>query len=209
MYPEHDRPHPESELFGTEPEPYLYAYAFTKKALVIGQRAYAQEFGMSCAAAVLPTVYGRGDSFGEDSHVMGALIGKFCRAKAQQQPEVEVWGDGHQRREFLYVDDAVDGILAVAEGATSPELNLATGESVSIREVAELIRCETEYHGAVRYEPQRFAGARHRVLSAARVRQELPWRPRVGLAEGVRRTVAAYRDTAGRAMAEPNAIGSR
>ncbi|MDO8836194.1 MAG: NAD-dependent epimerase/dehydratase family protein, partial [Vicinamibacterales bacterium] len=139
MYPDHDRPHPETEMYGTEPEQYLYAYAFTKKALVIGQRAYCQEFGLSAVSGVLPTIYGPGDSFSEDSHVMGALIGKFCRAVDDGLDRVEVWGDGHQEREFLYVDDAVDGILAAAHRGVSPCLNMGSGRAVAIRTLAELI----------------------------------------------------------------------
>ena len=192
MYPDHERPHPENELYGTEPEPYLFAYAFTKKALLVGQQAYCQEFGLSAASAVLPTVYGPGDSFAEDSHVMGALIGKFSRAVAEGRAEVEIWGDGNQEREFLYVDDAVDGILAVAERADSPVLNLGQGRAYSIRELAETIRDATGFQGRIHYNTDRFVGAPKRLLDVARVRTELQWSPQTSLAEGIRNTVANY-----------------
>lgn len=194
MYPDHDRPHPETEMYGTEPEEYLYAYAFTKKALIIGQRAYCQEFGLSAASAVLSTVYGPGDSFMESSHVMGALIGKFCRAVKEGRDAVEVWGDGSQEREFLHVDDAVDGILTVATKAKSPVLNLGTGEGVKVSLIAEIIKRETGFQGEIRYNRDRFVGARRRVLSTERVRQELGWTPQVTLEEGIRRTIAFYLD---------------
>ena len=193
MYPDHERPHPETEMYGTEPEEYLYAYAFTKKALVIGQRAYCQEFGLSGASAVLSTVFGPGDSFREDSHVMGALIGKFARGARDGADSVEVWGDGSQEREFLFVQDAVSGILAVAAGARSPVLNVGTGQGVTVREVAETIREEVGFDGEIRYNTDRFVGAKRRVLSMDLARSEIGWKPEVSLREGIRRTIEAYR----------------
>lgn len=193
MYPDHDEPHPETELYGTEPEPYLFAYAFTKKALLIGQQAYCKEFGLSAASAVLPTVYGPGDSFAENSHVMGALIGKFSRAAAQNLPEVEVWGDGSQEREFLFVEDAVDGIVSVAERAESPVLNLGEGKAYTIREVAETIKQVTGYTGKIRYNSDRFVGAKSRLLDVGKVQAELGWKPATRLEEGIRRTLSTYR----------------
>ena len=193
MYPDHDRPHPESEMYGTEPEEYLYAYAFTKKALVIGQRAYCQEFGLSAVSLVLPTVYGPDDSFKEDSHVMGALIGKFCRAADAGLDSVEVWGDGTQEREFLHVEDAVDGLLTAADAAKSAVLNLGTGQGISVGAIAELIRQESGYRGETRFNPDRFVGAKRRVLSADLTRKELGWAPRVPLRDGIRKTIDSYR----------------
>lgn len=193
VYPDHDRPHPESEIYGTEPEHYLYAYAFTKKALVMGQRAYCQEFGLSAASAVLPTVYGPGDSFAENSHVMGALIGKFGRAARDGSPSVDVWGDGLQEREFLYVEDVVTGLLRVATGETSPVINLGTGEGVSVKRLAELVARETGYTGRIRYATDRFVGARRRVMSVELASRELGWRASTSLEQGVRETVTAFR----------------
>jgi GDP-L-fucose synthase len=197
MYPDHDRPHPETEMYGTEPEQYLYAYAFTKKALIIGQRAYCQEFQMSAASVVLPTVYGPSDSFAEDSHVMGALIGKFCRAAKEGKRSVEVWGDGHQEREFLHVEDAADGIMDAAAKAKSPVLNLGMGEGASIRHITEIIQRESGFKGEVCYNTQRFVGAHRRVLNIDKARQEIGWAPKVTLQEGIRRTIAYYLDKVG------------
>lgn len=189
MYPEHDQPHPETELYGTEPEPYLFAYAFTKKALLIGQQAYCKEFGMSATSVVLSTVYGPGDSFLESSHVMGALIGKFARAAKAGDAEVEVWGDGSQEREFLYIDDAVEGILDAAQNAAWPVLNLGVGRTWTIRELAEEIQRQTGFKGKIRFNTDRFVGAKRRVLDVTRVRDELAWRPKTELADGIRATI--------------------
>ncbi len=199
MYPDHDRPHPETEIYGTEPEQYLYAYAFTKKALIIGQRAYCQEFQLSATSVVLPTVYGPNDSFAEDSHVMGALIGKFCRAVKEGRNTVEVWGDGLQEREFLHVDDAAEGIIAAATKARSSVLNLGMGQGVTIKCIAEIVQRESGFKGKVCYNPQRFVGARRRVLCSDKATQEIDWRPRITVEEGIRRTIAHYLDKVGRA----------
>lgn len=196
MYPDHDRPHPETELYGTEPEEYLFAYAFTKKALLVGQRAYCEEFGLSAVSLVLPTVYGPGDSFMEDSHVMGALIGKFCRAEKEGRKSVEVWGDGNQQREFIFVEDAVDGIAAAATTtATSPVLNLGTGLGVSVRDIAQIIRDESKFSGATVYNTDRFVGASRRVLCIDRIKREIGWAAQTELKEGIRRTIAYYRNS--------------
>ena len=189
MYPDHDRPHPETELYGTEPESYLFAYAFTKKALLIGQEAYCKEFGLSAVSTVLSTVYGPGDSFAESSHVMGALIGKFIRAARDGAEEVEVWGDGTQEREFLFVDDAVRGVIDAALNAKSPVLNLGVGRAYSIQELAETIKSLTGFQGRIRYNEDRFVGAMRRVLDVGRVHAELAWRPQVDLIDGIRRTI--------------------
>ncbi|HVJ85279.1 MAG TPA: NAD-dependent epimerase/dehydratase family protein, partial [Caulifigura sp.] len=189
MYPEGDQAHPESELYGTEPEPYLFAYAFTKKALLIGQNAYCREFGLSATSAVLSTVYGPGDSYLETSHVMGALIGKFSRAAREGLPEVEVWGDGTQEREFLFVEDAVEGILCAAEEAKSPVLNLGVGSTATVRQIAETIAGIVGFKGTIRYNTDRFVGAKRRYLDVTLARNELTWRPRTDLTDGIRKTV--------------------
>jgi len=207
MYPDHDRPHPESEMYGTEPEPYLFAYAFTKKALVIGQRAYRQEFGLSATTAVLPTVYGPGDSFEVDSHVMGALIGKFGRAAQAGDATVEVWGTGEQEREFLFVEDAASGIIEVALAPDDTFVNLGTGEGVRIAELARLVAQATKFEGRIVFAPQRFVGAHRRVLSVERARRELGWRAKTSLVDGIMATTDAFRALSPRSSDYPPTAG--
>lgn len=202
MYPSHGDPHPESELYGTEPEDYLFAYAFTKKALLIGQRAYAREHGLRSTSVILPTVYGPGDSFAENSHVVGALIGKFVHAARVGAPFVEVWGDGRQEREFLYVEDAADGIIAAAMRADADVLNLGSGAAHSIAEIAELIRAASGFAGRIVYRTDRFVGVQRRVLDVAKVRELLGWTAATSLRDGLERTVRGHRDGLDRAASE-------
>ena len=193
MYPDHDRPHPESELWGTEPEPYLFSYAFTKKALLIGQRAYCQEFHLSASSLVLPTVYGPRDDFAETSHVMGALIGKFVRAQRSGAPEVEVWGDGAQEREFIHVDDVVDALLLVSEMREPPDvLNLGVGRCESIGSLARSIAELAGFQGKIVFNSDRFVGAKTRMLDNTRITRELGWKPKVEIRAGVASAIEWY-----------------
>jgi GDP-L-fucose synthase len=195
MYPPHDNAHPETELWGTEPEEYLFSYAMTKKALLVGQRAYRQEFKLSCTSVVLPTVYGREDSFAENSHVMGALIGKFVRAQVTGSPTVEVWGNGDQEREYLYVEDAVDGILAAADKSTLEVLNLGSGRAYTIKEIVEQIQQASEFKGTVNYNPTKFTGVKKRLLDVQMAKKHLNWTAQTDIRDGIEKTVAWYRNS--------------
>ena len=192
MYPSTPHPHPESELLGHEPEDYLFAYAMTKKALLIGQRAYRQEFGLKSASIVLPTVYGPGDSFSENSHVVGALVGKFVRAARSGAEAVEVWGNGKQEREFLLVDDACDGIILAAEKSDADALNIGTGEAYSVGDIARWISEAAGFKGRIAFNENRFVGVSKRVLDVSRAREVLGWQATTPIRDGLKRTVERY-----------------
>jgi GDP-L-fucose synthase len=201
LYPSTEHPHPESELWGHEPEDYLFAYAFTKKALLIGQRAYRQEHGLNSTSVVLPTVYGGGDSFAENSHVVGALVGKFVRAARAGAPTVEVWGTGEQQREFLLVEDAADGIIKAALHSTEPALNLGMGDAYAISDIAHWIKDAAGFKGEIVYNNSKFVGVRKRMLDVTKVREVLGWTAETSIREGLRKTVDWYTDHLGRASA--------
>jgi GDP-L-fucose synthase len=192
MYPSHPEAHPESEVYGTEPEDYLFAYAFTKKAQLIGQRAYAREHGLRATSVILPTVYGPGDSFAENSHVVGALVGKFVRAARSGAKTVEVWGNGEQEREFLHVADAADGIIAAALRSNEDVLNLGTGHAYSVGHIARLIKDAAACQSEIVYNSQRFTGVRRRVLDVSRMRDVIGWTAPTSLEAGLAATVAWY-----------------
>lgn len=192
MYPSVDHPHPESELWGHEPEDYLFAYAMTKKALLVGQRAYRREHGLSSTSVVLPTVYGPGSGFEENSHVVGALIGKFVKAVRSGTDTVEVWGNGEQEREFLLVDDAVDGILAAAEKSTAEALNIGSGEAHRISDLARWIAEAAGFGGLIKYNEDRFVGVKTRMLDVALTRKSLGWFAKTPIKIGLARTVGWY-----------------
>jgi GDP-L-fucose synthase len=200
MYPSHSDPHPETELVGTEPEDYLFAYAFTKKAMLIGQRAYRQEHGLTCTSVILPTIYGPGDSFAENSHVMGALTGKFVRAARTAAPTVEVWGDGTQEREFLFVEDAADGIITAAQSSDVDVLNLGVGAACSVGQVALCLKRAAGFRGEIVFNSNRFIGVKTRVLDVTRTRQVLGWTAPTSIEDGIARTVRWYSASLGHAL---------
>ena len=193
MYPPHDNPHPESELWSTEPEEYLYSYALTKKALLIGHKAYKQEYGLDCTSLILPTVYGPGDRFSEDSHVMSALIGKFVRASMNNLPFVEVWGDGQQEREFLYIDDAVDGIIEAARETNELVHNLGVGQTDTIFEIAQMIKKASNYKGEINFNKNKFTGVKKRVMNVNLIKENIGWEAKTSSWEGIQKTVNWYR----------------
>lgn len=192
MYPPHERPHPETELWGTEPEDYLYSYAITKKALLVGHKAYTQEYGGRCTAVILPTVYGPGDSFAIDSHVMGALIGKFVRAQINNKSTVEVWGDGNQEREFIYIDDAIDGITTVAANTEELVHNLGTGRTYSIKKIASIIKEISGFQGDIIFNTNRFVGVSKRSLDCQLIKKNLGWEARTSIYDGIKQTIQWY-----------------
>lgn len=195
VYPNRDEPIAESAMWGTEPEDYLFAFAPTRKALVIGQRAYRQQHGLHSTTVVLPTIYGPGDSFAENSHVIGALVGKLVRAARSGQASVEIWGTGEQEREFMHVDDAADGILLAAAKAESPVLNVGLGKAHSIAFIAETIRRLAGFSGELAFNPSKFVGVRRRLLDSSLASKEIGWRPSIALEAGLESTVAWYRDS--------------
>lgn len=195
VYPTRSEPLAESDMWGTEPEPYLFAFGATRKALVIGQRAYRQERGLSSTTVVLPTLFGPGDSFAENSHVVGALIGKFVRGTKLGHPEVEVWGTGAQEREFLHVRDAADAIILAAERGESPVLNMGTGQTHSIAFIAETIRRAAGFPGVLRFDTSKFVGVARRVLDSSLAKAELDWQPSISLESGLAQTVAWYQSS--------------
>jgi GDP-L-fucose synthase len=193
IYPSHERPHNEEEAYGTEPEEYLFAYALTKKAQLIGQKAYEKQYGLRSSSVVLPTVYGPSDSFAENSHVMGALIGKFVRASITNAELVEVWGDGQQEREFLFVNDAAEGVITAAEQQTSELINIGSGVTSTIKEIAELIARHSGYRGQIAFNKNRFVGVSRRVMDVRRAATELGWRASTSIEDGIRETVSYYK----------------
>lgn len=194
VYPSHPEPHPENEIYHSEPEDYLFAYAYTKKCQLIGQKAYGREHGLTSTSVALPTVFGPGDSFAENSHVVGALIGKFVRAARNDSPTVEVWGDGTQEREFLYVDDAADGIIAAALNSEEEFLNLGTGTAHSIREISEIIASLSGFKGEIVQNIAKFTGVSCRVLDVSLMKDRIGWSSKTQLEDGLKRTIAAYHE---------------
>jgi GDP-L-fucose synthase len=210
-----DQPIREDALLTGKLEPTNEPYAIAKIAGIKLCESYNRQYGATHGVdfrSVMPSnLYGPGDNYHlENSHVVPALIQRFHLAKISRTPSVLIWGSGRARREFLYVDDMVEGCLnvmdlsrAAYEQNTDPmrgHINLGTGEDVSIAELVEQIREVVGYEGSIRYDLAQPDGAPRKLLDVSRA-ATFGWRATVPLAEGLRRTYADYQ-TASRVAVE-------
>jgi GDP-L-fucose synthase len=194
-YPKHTPiPFSEAHLWDGYPEETNAPYGLAKKMLIVQSQAYRAQYGFN-AINLLPTnLYGPGDNFDtETSHVIPALVRRCLEARHAGRPRITCWGTGTPTREFLYVEDAAEAIVLAAERYdTSEPMNLGSGEEISMRELAELIRKATGYAGEIEWDPTRPDGQPRRCLDTTRARRELGFAARTPLKIGLERTVQWY-----------------
>ncbi len=185
-------PFREDDLWNGYPEETNAPYGLAKKMLLVQLQAYRQEYGFNGIYLLPANLYGPRDNFDlRTSHVIPAMIRKFLDAK---DGVVTLWGDGTPTREFLYVDDAVDGILTAAEKYDGADpVNLGTGTMVSIAELANTIAQRTGFTGRIEWDTSLPGGQPRRQIDASRAEERFGWRARVALDEGLRRTIDWYR----------------
>ena len=191
-------PFDERCLWDGYPEETNAPYGIAKRVTLTQLQAARQEYGFN-GIYVLPTnLYGVGDTFNpEQSHVIPALIKKFCDAMEVKQGDkpydVEVWGSGDASRDFLYVTDAVEGLLLLAEKYDRPEpVNLGSGEEIRIGVLVKLISDLTGFCGKIRWDRTKPDGQPRRVLRIWKAK-ELGWSPKVKLKEGLAKTIEFYK----------------
>lgn len=167
-------------------------YALAKIAGLKLCEAYRDQHGSNFISAMPTNLYGPGDNYDlNNSHVLPALLRKFHEAKENNAPEVEVWGTGTPRREFLHVDDLADACLHLMLHYDGKEpVNVGTGEDLTIRELVELVRDTVGYKGTVRFNTDKPDGTPRKLLDVSKL-AEAGWRYKTGLPEGVR---AVYRE---------------
>jgi GDP-L-fucose synthase len=141
------------------------------------------------------TIYGPNDDFDSESgHVIPSLIKRFHQAKEDSEPGVVVWGTGEPRREFLFVDDAVDAGIFLLNRCSVPEIiNVGCGGDISIKELAELIKEIVGYEGQVVFDESKPDGAPRKLLDNSRI-TDLGWKAKVSLEEGIRQTYNWYKE---------------
>jgi GDP-L-fucose synthase len=191
-YPKHSPvPFREDDLWNGYPEETNAPYGVAKKAILVGAQAYREQYGLN-GIFLLPTnLYGPRDNFDlETSHVIPALIRKMVEA----EEEVVLWGDGTPTREFLYVEDCVDGLVLAAERYDGPEpVNLGAAKEISIRDLAELVADVTGYEGRIVWDQTKPGGQPRRSVDATRAHELFGFEARTPLRDGLERTVAWYR----------------
>jgi GDP-L-fucose synthase len=188
------QPMPESCLLTGALEPSNEAYAIAKIAGLKLCQAYRRQYGCDFVSVMPTNLYGPHDNFDLASgHVLAALIAKTDAAIRQAGETVEIWGTGQPRREFLHVDDLADAVVFLMQNWSEDEpINIGSGEDVTIAELAGLIARVLGFTGRFVFDPSKPDGAPRKLLDVSKL-TALGWRPRIGLAEGIRQTYDWYR----------------
>jgi GDP-L-fucose synthase len=183
----------EDDLMSGALEPTNQWYAVAKIAGVMLCRAYRRQYACDFISAMPTNLYGETDNFDlESSHVVPALIAKAHAAKMNGDADMEVWGTGKPRREFLYVDDAADAIVHLMKYySDDAHINVGTGADISIAELVEIIRTVTGFEGGVRYITDKPDGTPVKRLDVTRL-NALGWKAKTDLRDGIERTYAWY-----------------
>ena len=178
-------------------EPTNEWYAIAKIAGIKMCQAYRREFGFNAISLMPTNLYGPGDNFDlQSSHVLPALIRKFHEAKGRKDKNVEIWGTGTPRREFLHVDDLAEAVLYLLRNYDAePIVNIGWGEDLTIRELAETIMSAIGYSGSLTFDHSKPDGTPRKLLDVSRL-QGLGWRPRISLRAGIESTYAWFKEHA-------------
>ena len=203
-YPKHTPvPFSEDELWNGYPEETNAPYGVAKKALLVMLQAYREQYGLNGIYLMPVNLYGPGDNFDlESSHVIPALIRKCEEARVAGRDEVVCWGTGSASREFLYVDDCADAIVAAAERYDGPEpVNVGASREVSIRELTETIARLTGFEGELAWDASKPDGQPRRCLDTRRARELFGFSASTSLEDGLRQTIAWFREHAATARA--------
>jgi len=188
-------PFREEDLWNGYPEETNAPYGIAKRALSVMLEGYHQEYGFNGVYLIPANLYGPGDHFDpESSHVIPAMIRRFCEAADRDQPAVVCWGTGSATREFLFVEDAAEAIVRAAEMHNDPKpLNLGTGEEISIADLAGRIARLCGFTGRIEWDPARPDGQPRRRIDTSRAAQLLRWKAATSLDEGLRQTLQWWR----------------
>jgi GDP-L-fucose synthase len=199
IYPKHaPQPMKEEHLLTGPLEPTNEPYAIAKIAGIKLCQAYARQHGADFVSVMPTNLYGPGDNFDlQTSHVLPALLRKFHEAREEGHPEVEIWGTGTPRREFMHVDDLADACLFLMQHPAPPDLiNVGVGRDISIRELAELIQEVVGYRGKLRFDTSKPDGTPRKLLDVSAI-SRLGWTPQVPLRDGIEATYLWYRERHG------------
>jgi GDP-L-fucose synthase len=187
-------PFRESQFWDGFPEETNAPYGIAKKTILVGAQGYREQYGLNSIFLLPTNLYGPRDNFDlETSHVIPALIRKMI----ESPEEIVLWGDGSPTREYLFVDDCVEGFLLAAERYDGPEpVNLGTGVETSIRRTAELVAEVVGFEGHIVWDTSMPNGQPRRSLDASRAKELFGFEARTQLREGLEKTVAWYREQA-------------
>ena len=189
-------PFKEEDLWNGYPEETNAPYGLAKKMLLVQSQAYRQQYGFNSIVLFPVNLYGPRDNFDlQTSHVIPALIRKCLEAKRRDASNIEVWGDGSPTREFLYVEDAAEGICLAAERYDSSEpVNLGSGMEISIKDLVHTIKRMIGFAGEIIWDTTKPNGQPRRSLDTSRAEKHFGFRAKTSFEEGLRRTIEWYKD---------------
>jgi len=196
IYPKYaPQPMKEDYLLDGKLEPTNEPYAIAKIAGIKMCEAYNRQYGTNFISVMPTNLYGINDNFDlETSHVVPALIRKFIEAKEANAPSVVIWGTGNPRREFLFVDDMADACVFLMEYYNKSDfVNIGVGTDITIAELANIIKEEVGYEGAIVYDSTKPDGTPQKLLDISRL-NSLGWKAKTSLREGIRKTIEWYKE---------------
>ncbi|MFZ5818705.1 MAG: GDP-L-fucose synthase family protein [Chloroflexota bacterium] len=204
-------PFKEDDLWIGYPEETNAPYGLAKKMMLVQAQAYREQYGFDAIYLLPVNLYGPRDNFNlQTSHVIPALIRKTIEAQARGDQELVVWGDGSPTREFLYVEDAADGIVTAAEKYNGAQpVNLGSGYEISIKDLAEMIGRLTGFEGKLVWDTSKPNGQPRRGLDVTRAKEYFGWSAQVPFEEGMRRTIAWFKENKERIESREQRIGNR
>jgi len=187
-------PFKEEDLWNGYPEETNAPYGLAKKMLLVQSQAYREQYGYNSIFLLPVNLYGPGDNFNPaSSHVIPALIRKCLEAKEQGATEIVAWGDGSPTREFIYVEDAAEGITLATERYNSSEpVNIGSGFEISIKDLTETIARLTGFTGDIRWDTTKPNGQPRRRLDTTRAREAFGFEAKTDFEEGLKRTIDWY-----------------
>jgi GDP-L-fucose synthase len=190
-------PFKEEDLWNGYPEETNAPYGLAKKMLLVQLQSYRQEFGFDGIYLLPVNLYGPRDNFDlEASHVIPAIIRKCLEARCRGDKKIVAWGTGNASREFLYVEDAAEGILLAAEHYDKPEpVNLGSGKEITVRELVYLIRELSGFKGEIEWDASKPDGQPRRCLDTSRAEREFDFKARTSIREGLNKTIGWYETT--------------
>jgi len=188
-------PFKEEDLWNGYPEETNAPYGLAKKMLLVQAQAYRKQYGFNAIYLLPVNMYGPRDNFDpESSHVIPALIKKIFDAKLKGEKSITVWGTGKASREFLYVEDAAEGILLATEKYNKPDpVNLGTGKEITIRELVNLIAELCEFEGEIMWDTTRPDGQPRRCLDVNKAEKEFGFKAKTDLKTGLMKTIKWYK----------------
>lgn len=188
-------PFKEEDLWNGYPEETNAPYGLAKKMTLVQAQAYRQQYGFNAIYLLPVNLYGPGDNFDpKTSHAIPALIKKCLDAVKEGKEEIVVWGTGKPTREYLYVEDAAEGILLATEKYNKPDaVNLGSGFEISIKDLVELIASLTGFKGRISWDTSKPDGQPRRLFDSSRAEREFGFKAKTGFKEGLKKTIEWYK----------------